>query len=359
MGLRELPDFPWDRLAPYQRIAAGHPDGLVDLSVGAPVDPTPGFVQDALKAAADAPGYPATAGSGALQAAMRRWLRRACGVRDAADPALGVAPTVGSKEAVGLLPALLGLGPADLVVFPELAYPTYAVGAALTGARTSTSWDDSATLAWVNSPSNPTGAVVGAEELTAAVRRARAAGVLLASDECYIEFGYGDAAPVSVLHPDVCGGSYEGIVALHSLSKRSNLAGYRVASISGDPAVVGPLVERRRHTGLIVPGPVQAAAVAALDDDQHVREQRERYAARRAVLRPALEDAGFRIDASEAGLYLWATRGEPCLDTVAWLADRGILVALGDFYGPAGAHHVRIAMTATDERIAAAAARLC
>jgi aspartate/methionine/tyrosine aminotransferase len=199
---------------------------------------------------------------------------------------------------------------------------------------------------------------MGVGELAAAVERARAAGVLVISDECYLEFGYSGPPPVSVLHPDVCGGSYDGIVALHSLSKRSNLAGYRVGSFAGDPAVIAALVENRRHTGMLVPGPVQAAAVVALGDDEHVAQQRARYAARRDVLRPALEKAGFRIDASDAGLYLWATRDERCLQTAAWLADRGILVALGDFYGLTGARHVRIALTATDERIAAAAARL-
>ena len=300
-----------------------------------------------------------TAGSAALQAAMRRWLARTCGVLGADDPAaLGVAPSIGSKEAVGLLPAFLGLGPADTVVIPELAYPTYAVGAALVGATSTTVWDPGATLVWLNSPSNPTGAVTGVAELAAAVARARAAGVLVVSDECYLEFGYSGPAPVSVLHPDVCGGEYDGVVALHSLSKRSNLAGYRVGSFAGDPAVIAALVENRRHTGMLVPGPVQAAAVVALDDDEHVAQQRARYAARRDVLRPALKKAGFRIDASDAGLYLWATRDEPCLATAAWLADRGILVALGDFYGPSGARHVRIALTATDERIAAAADRL-
>jgi len=331
----------------------------VDLSIGTPVDPTPAFIQDALRAAADSPGYPMTAGSIALRAAARRYLARVCGAVGADDPAaLGVAPAIGLKEGVGLLPAYLGLGPDDLVVIPELAYPTYAVGAAFVGARVSMEWSADASVVWVNSPSNPTGAVMSVDELRAAVERARSIGALLVSDECYLEFSYGGAPPVSVLHPEVCGGSYEGIVAMHSLSKRSNLAGYRAGLFSGDPRAVAELVERRRHTGMIVPGPVQAAAVAALDDDEHVRDQRDRYAKRRETLRPALERAGFRIDASEAGLYLWATRGEPCEDTVAWLAERGILVALGSFYGPTGAQHVRIAMTATDERIDAAASRL-
>ncbi len=350
----ELPEFPWDRLVPYQKVAAAHPGGLVDLSVGTPVDPTPGFVQRALAQAADAPGYPFAAGSAAVQEAVRGWLVRRCGARED----VAVLPSIGSKEIVGLFGLFLGLGPGDVVVVPELAYPTYAVAAALTGARVTTSWDPAATLMWVNSPNNPTGAVLDAAELAALVGRARAAGTLVVSDECYLELGYDGCRPVSVLDPSVCGSSYEGVVALHSLSKRSNMAGYRFGSASGDPAVIETLLEVRRHTGFLVPGPIQAAAVAALGDDTHVEEQRARYEGRRGVLRPALEAAGFRVDHSHAGLYLWATRGEECYDSVGWLAERGILCAPGDFYGQGGAQHVRVGLTATDERVHAAAARL-
>ena len=170
----------------------------------------------------------------------------------------------------------------------------------------------------------------------------------------------GAERPVSVLHPDVCGGSHEGILAVHSLSKRSNLAGYRCAFVAGDPALVGELLAVRKNLGLQMPGPQQRAMIAALDDDAHVVEQHARYAARRAKLREALERRGFRIDHSEASLYLWATRrgtrtaGRPS----SWLADRGILVAPGAFYGAAGRRHVRVAFTATDERVDAAVARL-
>ncbi|OPE50159.1 aminotransferase class I/II-fold pyridoxal phosphate-dependent enzyme, partial [Mycolicibacterium diernhoferi] len=167
-----------------------------------------------------------------------------------------------------------------------------------------------------------------------------------------------DAEPLSVLHPSVCDGDHTGLLAIHSLSKTSSLAGYRAGFVAGDPAVVAELLAVRKHAGMMVPGPVQAAMVAGLEDDEHVAVQRERYARRRAILLPALQAAGFTIDHSEAGLYLWATRGEPCRDTLAWLAERGILVAPGEFYGPAGAQHVRVALTATDERIAAAAQRL-
>jgi succinyldiaminopimelate transaminase len=212
-------------------------------------------------------------------------------------------------------------------------------------------------LVYLNSPSNPTGAVLGVEHLRKVVGWARERGVLIASDECYLGLGW-DAEPVSVLHPSVCDGDHTGLLAVHSLSKTSSLAGYRAGFVAGDPAVVAELLAVRKHAGMMVPTPVQAAMVAALDDDAHEKEQRERYARRRVTLLRAVRDAGFTVDDSDAGLYLWATRGEPCRDTVAWLAQRGILVAPGEFYGPRGADYVRIALTATDERIDAAVHRL-
>jgi succinyldiaminopimelate transaminase len=356
-----LPDFPWDKLAPYKATAAAHPDGIVDLSVGTPVDPVPELIQKALVAAADSPGYPTVWGTPALRDAITGWAERRLGGRDLTDR--HVLPIVGSKELVAWLPTQLGLGPGDTVAYPRLAYPTYEVGARLARAE-HVAYDDPTELdpaglklLWLNSPSNPTGRVLAKEELARIVAWAREHGVLVVSDECYLELGW-EADPVSVLHPDVCGGSYDGIVAVHSLSKRSNLAGYRAAFLVGDPAVLGPLLEIRKHGGMMTPAPTQAAVVAALSDDAHVREQRERYAARRSELREALLAHGFRIEHSEASLYLWATRDESCWDTVGHLAGLGILVAPGDFYGPAGARFVRVALTATDDRIAAAAARL-
>lgn len=355
-----LPDFPWDRLAPMAQRARQHPDGIVDLSVGTPVDPTPAVVREALAAATDSPGYPQTAGTPALREAVVTWLAERAGATLGPEAVL---PTIGSKELVGSLALHLGLGPGDLVVAPRLAYPTYAVGAALAGADVVAT--DSLTslgprtpaLVWLNSPANPTGAVLPVEHLRKVVAWCRERGVLLVSDECYLECGW-EAAPVSVLHPDVCGGDHTGVLAVHSLSKRSNLAGYRCGFVAGDPGVVAELLAVRKNLGLMVPGPVQAAMAAALADTDHVLAQRARYANRRQLLRDALRGAGFRIDHSEGALYLWATRGEPCGRTVADLADRGILVAPGDFYGPAGGEHVRVAFTATDERVAAAVARL-
>ncbi|WP_406173146.1 bifunctional succinyldiaminopimelate transaminase/glutamate-prephenate aminotransferase [Streptomyces sp. NBC_00996] len=356
-----LPTFPWDKLEPYKKTAAAHPDGIVDLSVGTPVDPVPELIQKALIAAADSPGYPTVWGTPELRDAITGWVGRRLGARDVTHR--HILPIVGSKELVAWLPTQLGLGPGDKVAYPRLAYPTYEVGARLARAEYE-AYDDPTRLdptdlklLWLNSPSNPTGKVLSKDELTRIVAWAREHDVLVFSDECYIELGW-EADPVSVLHPDVCGGSYEGIVSVHSLSKRSNLAGYRAAFLAGDPAVLGDLLEIRKHGGMMTSAPTQAAVVAALSDDTHVRDQRERYAARRTALRDALLKHGFRIEHSEASLYLWATRDESCWDTVAHLAQRGILVAPGDFYGQAGDTFVRVALTATDERVAAAVERL-
>ncbi|MCG7204637.1 bifunctional succinyldiaminopimelate transaminase/glutamate-prephenate aminotransferase [Streptomyces arenae] len=356
-----LPTFPWDKLEPYKKTAAAHPDGIVDLSVGTPVDPVPDLIQKALIDAADSPGYPTVWGTPALRDAITGWLGRRLGARDVTHR--HVLPIVGSKELVAWLPTQLGLGPGDRVAYPRLAYPTYEVGARLARAGHEVYDDprdldpDGLKLLWLNSPSNPTGKVLSQRELTEIVAWARGHGVLVFSDECYLELGW-EADPVSVLHPDVNGGSYDGIVAVHSLSKRSNLAGYRAAFLAGDPAVLGPLLEIRKHGGMMTSAPTQAAVVAALSDDTHVQEQRERYASRRTVLREALLSHGFRIEHSEASLYLWATRDESCWQTVAHLAERGILVAPGDFYGEAGQNFVRVALTATDERVRAAVQRL-
>ena len=354
---RRLPDFPWDHLTTYAERARAHDGGIVDLSIGTPVDPTPEVVQRALAAAADAPGYPTTIGRPETRQAALDWLSRRFGVTGLGLDA--VLPVIGSKEAIAALPVHLGIGAGDLVVYPELAYPTYEVGAALAGARAVATdaltvlGPETPAVVWVNSPSNPTGRVLPPEHLKKMVDWCRERGVLLVSDECYLECAW-ETQPISALHPSISGGSPEGILTVHSLSKRSNLAGYRCAFLAGDPTVVGELLAVRKNLGLMMPAPQQAAMVAALDDDEHVVEQHARYAARRAKLREALLGAGFRIDHSEASLYLWATRDEDCWDTVSALADLGILVAPGSFYGRAGKQHVRVAFTATDERIDAA-----
>jgi succinyldiaminopimelate transaminase len=299
-------------------------------------------------------------GTPGLRAAIAGWVSRACG----ASGTPGVLPTIGSKELVAWLPTLLGVGPGDIVVIPSVCYPTYEVGVQLAGATVVRSDslvalgpDRRVKLVWINSPSNPTGKVLPVEHLRKVVAWARERGAVVASDECYLALGW-EAQPVSILDDAVTGGDYTGVLAVHSLSKRSNLAGYRAGFVAGDPALVAELLAVRKHGGMIVPAPVQAAMIAALGDETHVLAQRERYAARRDILRTALVKAGFEITHSEAGLYLWSSRGEECWQTIDWLAERGILAAPGAFYGPSGSRQVRIALTATDERVAAAAARL-
>jgi len=365
-----LPSFPWDSLTGARERAAAHPGGIVDLSVGTPVDPTPEVVREALVAAADSPGYPTTQGTDRLRRAVVDWFARRRGV-----PGLSpeqVLPTIGSKELVAFLPALLGLGEGDVVVHPQIAYPTYDVGARLAGAEpfpadaTTAVGPGRVRLVWLNSPSNPTGRVLGVEHLRKVVDWARARGAVVAADECYAELGWAEPwaseGVPSLLDPRVCGDSHDGLLVLYSASKQSNLAGYRAAFAAGDPALVSRLLEIRKHAGMMMPAPVQAALAAALDDDEHVDAQRERYRARREVLLAGCHAAGLTVDpSSEAGLYLWATlpgQDVDCRAIVAALAERGILVAPGEFYGPAGARHVRIALTASDERIAAAAERL-
>jgi succinyldiaminopimelate transaminase len=356
-----LPDFPWDSLAAETATARSHPDGVVDLSVGTPVDPVPEVVAEALRTAWNSPGYPQTWGTPRLRTAAVEALGRRYGVAGVVPDA--VLPTIGSKELVAWLPTLLGLGAGDVVAIPDLSYPTYEVGALLAGASSVRVADDEplpagARLVWLNSPSNPTGRVLGVEALAARVDEARRLGAVVASDECYLGLPAPGADPVSVLDPRVHGGAVGSLLAVHSLSKTSQLAGYRAGFVAGDPELVAGLLAVRKHAGMIVPRPVQEAMTAALTDDAHVAETRLRYDARRALLLPALEKAGLRVDHSEAGLYLWATAGRPCRETLAWFADRGILVAPGEFYGPAGAEHVRVALTASDERIEAAVSRL-
>jgi len=321
----------------------------------------PQVVKDALSSAANSPGYPATAGTPAVRQAAAGWLARRHGVTVEPDAVL---PVIGTKELIAWLPTLLGCGPGDAVVYPELAYPTYDVGARLAGARPVASdgltalGPERVRLAWLNSPSNPTGRVLPAEQMRKVVSWGQERGTVIASDECYLELGW-EATPLSVLHPEVSGGSHRGLLAVHSLSKRSNLAGYRAGFVVGDPHLVAELLEVRKHAGMMVPAPIQAAMAAALNDDAHAEEQRARYAARRARLRSALAASGWVVEHSEAGLYLWAAHPElDCWGSISRLAELGILVAPGEIYGPSGGRHVRVALTATDERVDAAVTRL-
>lgn len=357
-----LPQFPWDTLAEAKATAQAHPGGIVDLSVGTPADPVPQIVLDQL---ADSGkrwhGYPTVQGTPELQRAMIGYLERRWNSVELSER--NVLPVMGTKELVAWLPLQAGVQPGQRVVIPEVAYPTYEVGALLARAEI-VRCDDPARLTgnpaliWLNTPANPHGAIASADELRAWVEYARSAGALLVSDECYGEFSW-DAQSYSLLDPQINGGSLDNILACFSLSKRSNMAGYRAGFVAGCESVVQELLAIRKHAGAMVAGPVQDAMVVALDDDAHVEVQRQRYLRRREKLSAALNQAGFEIDHSEGSLYLWASRGEPARETVGWLAERGILTAPGDFYGEAEPTHVRIGLTALDERIEAACERLC
>ena len=349
----QLPDFPWDALAPYGDTARSHPNGIIDLSQGTPVDPTPEFIQQAFRDSSNSPSYPVTAGTPELRAAIKKWATDRLGATGEFD----VLPLIGSKELVAWLPTYLE---STSVLIPEIAYPTYHVGALLGGAQSIPVGVDAhawpvADLAWLNSPSNPTGRVHSITEMKACIDWSRANKSILISDECYLEFDQ-SAHSYSVLSQT--GGDNTNILAVHSLSKRSSMAGYRAAFMIGDSALIAKIREIRKHGGMMVPLPVQKAMTVALSDDTHVAEQRARYNARKDVLRPALEAVGFTVEFSNSGLYLWCTRNEDAWTSVAWLAERGILATPGSFYGALGSMHIRIAMTATDAQIADAAARI-
>ena len=367
-----LPDYPWDTMAPYLETAKAHPDGMVNLSIGTPVDPTPAVIRDALAAATDAHGYPTTHGTVQVRQAMVDWFDRRRGV-----PGLSVEqvmPTIGSKELVAWLPFLLGLGEGDVVVRPSVAYPTYDIGAQLAGATAvaADSLDEldadtraRVRLVWVNSPANPTGIVRGVDELKKLVDDARSLGAVVASDECYAELGWGEwdtqrggKLVPSILDSRVCGESQRLVFSVYSLSKQSNFAGYRGAFIAGDAEIMPNLINSRKHAGMIVPAPVQAAMAAALNDDAHVEAQKNLYRARRDLLLPAVQKFGLTVENSEAGLYLWATAGEDTWTTVQRFAELGILIGPGVFYGESGEGYVRLALTGSDSDIEKAAARL-
>lgn len=365
MSVRDLADYPWDAVVPFRERAARHSLGLVDLSVGSPVDPTPEIIRRALSDATDAHAYPQTVGTPSLRESIVAWYARRRGVPDLTVD--NVLPTIGSKELVALLPTLLGLGAGDIVVHPRVAYPTYEVGARVVGATPLAAddpadWPEGTKLIWINTPGNPDGRTWTIDELAAAVQRARQLGAVIASDECYAELGWDGAwateAVPSILDPRVTDGTRSNLLSVYSLSKQSNLAGYRAAFVAGCSHIVGDLLTARKHLGLMPPAPVQHAMVAALGDDDHVARQKELYRTRRDALRPALEAAGFRIDGSEAGLYLWATEGRDAWDSMGRLADLGILAGPGPFYGADSGRHVRLALTAASDRVAEAARRL-
>ncbi|MFM6978075.1 MAG: succinyldiaminopimelate transaminase [Micrococcales bacterium] len=359
-----LPEYPWEQLKPYSAKAALHERGAVDLSVGSPVDPTPSIIQEALNASSNAPGYPSTGGSVEFKNAVVEWFARRRGVEGLTPDQ--VMPTIGSKELISFLPLLMGLGPGDVVVQPKVAYTAYVVGAALCGAQIiseddPSKWPSNTKLVWINSPGNPDGRVIDVHELKAAVDRARELGALLASDECYAELGWDDWSEKlipSALDPRVCGNSHEGILVCYSLSKQSNLAGYRAAFAVGEAKLIKGLVNLRMHSGLNTPAPMQKVMTVALGDYEHVAVEKELYRERREILLAAVRGYGFELSDSQAGLYLWATLGEDCWKTVDRMAELGIVVVPGTFYGEHSTQHVRFSLTATDAKIEEAANRL-
>ena len=340
-------------MAPIGDIARSHPGGIIDLSQGTPVDATPDFIQKVFAEAANSPGYPLTAGTVQLRAALKEWAINYLGASGDFD----VLPTIGSKELVAWLPTFLQ---ARTVLIPEIAYPTYLVGSIIAGAEATPVGIDAsdwpkADMAWINSPSNPTGRVHSEAELSKVLEYSEKNNVVIASDECYLSFP-DTVQGTSILQ--VANGSNRNILAVHSLSKRSNLAGYRAAFLVGDSQLISQIREFRKHAGLLVPLPVQKAMVAALSDEVHVVEQAQRYRARRKALQPALEAVGFTVEYSGAGLYIWCTRNETDWDSVRFLAQLGILATPGHFYGSAAATYIRVALTATDSAIADAVQRL-
>lgn len=360
------PPYPYDRLDPLRDLASRQAGGSIDLSVGTPSDPPPASVIDAL-AGTDARGYPPSIGTLEFRTAAADWLAGSAGVDVAPDQ---VAACIGTKEFVAGIPQWLHLGNpgADTVLYPAISYPTYAMGAALAGcravpvpARSDGTLDldavdpadaERALCLWVNSPANPTGAL---DDLAAAAAWGRRRSVPVLSDECYIAFTW-DGPPRSILEH----GS-DGVLAVHSLSKRSNLAGGRAGFYAGDPELVSYLSEVRKHAGFMVPAPVQAAAVAALADEAHVRHQRDTYRRRLDTLRTALaRGADLDVTMPAGAFYLWipAPDGDAWALTERLARDAGAIVTPGEFYGPDGSGFVRVAAVQPDDRIALVAERL-
>jgi succinyldiaminopimelate transaminase len=359
------PPYPYDRLDRLAKIAAAHDGGVIDLSVGTPCDPPPPFVVERLASSNSERGYPPSIGTEELRASIVRWMQRRFGID---VPLAQVAAAVGTKEFVASTPHLLRLREPsrDTVLFPAVAYPTYEMGAVLAGCRPAPvaalpgggldleSIDPAdaarAVMLWVNSPSNPTGAL---SDLSAAAEWGKANGVPVFSDECYAEFTW-DGPPRTILESGM-----QGVVAVHSLSKRSNLAGLRVGCYAGDADLVAYLKEVRKHMGMLVPGPAQAAAAAALDDDEHVAEQRDRYLARLERTSKVLSMwAGIDVPMPAGSFYLWFDAADGWAFAERLAAEGGALVSPGDFYGAGGAHNVRVAVVQPDHQIERLAQRL-
>jgi succinyldiaminopimelate transaminase len=354
------PPYPYDRLDEIIKIADAHDGGAIDLSIGTPCDSAPDEVIAALSSVDGARSYPPSIGSLALREAAAGWLQRRLGAT--VDPRSELAACVGTKEFVASTPQYLKLrDPSrDTVLYPAISYPTYEMGAILAGLRAVAyrSLDEiepadaqRALCLWVNSPSNPTGEL---SDLATAASWGRERGVPVLSDECYAEFTW-SGPPTTVLTSGV-----EGVLAVHSLSKRDNFAGARIGFYAGDPELVHYLREVRKHAGLMPPGPVQRAAILALGDDEHVEAQRARYLGRLQRMAEVLRAAGYPCELPAGTFYLWVA----VPDGDAWAAARdlaeraGIVVSPGEFYGAVSDGYFRVAVVQPDDRIELAAQRI-
>ena len=359
------PPYPYERLDGLRAAASLHDGGAIDCSIGTPVDAPPDFVVAAFAQATGARGYPPSAGTAQYRDAATGWLHRRFHVE---VPPSQLAACVGTKEFVASLAQFLHLrrDDRDTVLYPAISYPTYAMGATWAGLRAVEvpmrqgrldleSIDPAdvarALVLWSNSPSNPTGHL---DDLGAAAQWGRENDVLVASDECYADYTWQDR-PRTILEHGV-----DNVLALHSISKRSNLAGVRAGFYAGDPEVVAYLRLVRQHAGLMVPAPVQAAVSLAYDDDVHVEAQRDVYYRRLSVLGDALRDAGVNCPWPQGSFYLWCSREVmDGWELAAWLAERtGLIVSPGELYGPSGSAFVRIALVQPDAAIELAASRL-
>lgn len=349
-----LPDFPWDLLAPYADKARGYKEGAIDMSQGTPVDDVPDVIQNALKAGSNSPGYPLTIGNSKLREVAFDWAKNELGITGDFD----LLPTIGSKELVAWLPTFLQ---SKTVLYPKIAYPTYLVGAKIANAKAiavdidATKWPKS-DLAWINSPSNPTGRVHTESELIEVISYAREKKSIIASDECYFSFYDEGVKPKSIL--SLTNGDNKGFLAVHSLSKRSNLAGYRAGLIIGDPQLIKKIREIRKHAGMLTPAPVQNAMIEALTNQDHVKIQVDRYNKRRKILKSALLEMNFKISESNSGLYIWCSNGKSDWEMVETFSNLGMIVTPGGFYGDESKNFIRIALTITDENTNLAANRI-
>lgn len=364
-----VPPYPHDRLGTARSLAAerfGAAGGVVDLSIGTPCDPPPPAVVAMLSASNAERGYPTSLGSVAYREAAAGWVERRLGAK--VDPANEVAACIGTKEFVATTPQWLKLRTPerDTVLYPAVAYPTYEMGAILAGCRAvavpvdeqwrirldAISPEDAerALCLWVNTPGNPAG---GLDDLAAAAAWGRANDVLVLSDECYAEFTW-DGPAQTILRSGT-----SGVVAVHSLSKRSNLAGVRVGFYAGDAEIVKYLSEVRKHAGFMVPGPVQAAGAVAYRDDDHVDVQRGIYHHRLTTFAKVMADIGLPVAIAGGGFYLWVpVPGGDEWGCASWLAEHGgMIVSPGEFYGPYAAGHVRIALVEPDDRLELVAQR--